>query len=111
LFVILDLRRDRWRAVNGTFGVSRLVTAGDLPQPVPGSVIETLSALADSDGVVRFRSELRLGQTVRLLNGPLADAIGSLERLDDNGRVSVLLNIMGGRIRATVSAADLAPAV
>ena len=27
LFIALDLQRDRWRSVNGTFGVSRLVTA------------------------------------------------------------------------------------
>ena len=35
LFVALDLSRDRWRSVNGTFGVSRLVMEGERPQPVP----------------------------------------------------------------------------
>ena len=35
LFVLLDLNRDRWRSVNGTFGISTLVMAGELPCPVP----------------------------------------------------------------------------
>ena len=29
LFVTLDLARDRWRAVHSTFGVNRLVLAGE----------------------------------------------------------------------------------
>jgi len=31
LFVALDLARDRWRSVNGTFGVRGLVAAGPAP--------------------------------------------------------------------------------
>src|SRR5277367_4580277 len=29
LFVALDIRRDRWRSINGTIGVSRLITGGN----------------------------------------------------------------------------------
>ena len=110
LFVILDLGKDRWRSVNGTFGVSRMIMAGDQPEPVPENVVETLISFMDEGGVVRFTSTLRVGQTVRVLTGPFANAIGSLERLDANGRVRILLDIMGGRIPATLSAAELAPA-
>src|SRR5262245_64991181 len=35
LFVALDLTRDQWRSVNGTFGVARLVMQGEQPAPVP----------------------------------------------------------------------------
>src|SRR5262245_16033148 len=31
LFVMLDLTRNRWRSVNGTFGVAGLVMQGDQP--------------------------------------------------------------------------------
>jgi transcriptional antiterminator RfaH len=30
--------------------------------------------------------------------GPFADLIGTLERLDDNDRVRVLLDILGGKV-------------
>ncbi len=38
------LNRDRWRPVNGTFGVSRLIMEGVRPKQVPLSVVEALAA-------------------------------------------------------------------
>jgi transcriptional antiterminator RfaH len=35
LFVALDLGRDQWRSVNGTFGVTSIITDGAFPIPVP----------------------------------------------------------------------------
>jgi transcriptional antiterminator RfaH len=112
LFVVLDLDRDRWRSVNGTFGVARLVMiADDRPQPVPYGVVEALIALADDRDVLRFDggSRLAVGQKVRILTGAFAEQIGLLQRLDDNGRVRLLLDIMGGGIAVTVPSAALVP--
>src|SRR5271154_5448708 len=36
IFVALDVERDRWRSINGTFGVARLLSAEGRPIPVPG---------------------------------------------------------------------------
>ncbi len=113
LFVVLDLDRDRWRSVNGTFGVARLVMmAGNRPQPVPRGVVEALIAWADGRGVLRFdeAGRLTVGQRVRILAGPFAERIGLLQRLDGNGRVRLLLDIMGGRIGVTLPSAALVPA-
>src|SRR5258708_32245573 len=44
LFIRLDLTQHRWRSVNGTFGVARLVMQGDMPHPVPRGVVETMIA-------------------------------------------------------------------
>ncbi len=112
LFVGLDLDRDRWRSVNGTFGVARLVMmAGDRPQPVPHGVVEALIASTDSRGVLRFdeAGRLAVGQKARILAGPFAEQIGLLQRLDNNGRVRLLLDIMGGGIAVTVPSAALVP--
>jgi transcription antitermination factor NusG len=35
LFVVLNPGRDRWRSVNGAFGVASLIMRGETPQPVP----------------------------------------------------------------------------
>jgi transcriptional antiterminator RfaH len=37
-----------------------------------------------------------------LIAGPFAQQLGILDRLDDSGRIHVLINIMGGRIRVHV---------
>ncbi len=112
LFVVLDLDRDRWRSVNGTFGVARLVMMdGKRPQPVPRGVVEALIALTDDRDVLRFDGggRLAVGQKVRILAGAFAEKIGLLQRLDDNGRVRLLLDLMGGPIGVTLPSAALMP--
>ncbi len=96
LFVALDLDRDQWRSVNGTFGVSNLFMAEDRPLAVPIGVVETLLLSCDNPAL---ESDLHPGQHVRLIQGPFTEALGVLDRLDARGRIEVLLNIMGGEIR------------
>lgn len=100
MFVVLDIGRDRWRSVNGTGGVASLIMQGDAPQPVPVGVVENLLELVDEGGMVRLDRNLREGQRVRVVAGVFANAIGVLERLDANGRVRVLLDIMNGKVPA-----------
>ncbi|MDF2116082.1 transcription termination/antitermination NusG family protein [Roseiarcaceae bacterium H3SJ34-1] len=110
MFVIMDVQHDRWRSINGTFGVSKLVTAIDRPVPVPAGIVEALQSSSDLVGLVRFDGGLVTGQKVRVLSGPFAQAIGALERLDDNGRVRVLLDMMGGKVPAVIDRAALTAA-
>jgi transcriptional antiterminator RfaH len=98
LFVQLDLTRHRWRSINGTYGVGRLVMQGDQPAPAPRGVIEILHDACDESGVLHLPGdELKPGESVRILVGAFADFIGEIDRLDSSGRVRVLLDIMGGR--------------
>ena len=110
VFVALDLERDRWRSINGTFGVARLVTTQSRPIPVPTGVVEALIATVDELGLVRFDDGLRPGQPVSVLAGPFAKSFGVLSRLDGNGRVRVLLTIMGGLVPVAMDRADLTAA-
>lgn len=109
LFVILDLTRDRWRSINGTFGVERLLMCTGGPQPVPPGLVENLMLSADEDGTVRFDYALHQGQRIKVAAGPFAELVGRLERLDDRGRVSVLLEIMGGSVRVALPQALVLP--
>lgn len=107
VFVSLNLDKDRWRSVNGTFGVSRMIMAGDRPAPVPCGVVEAFKSLVDDDGCVELGDSLQVGQRIEIVAGPFAEAIGALERQDSNGRVRVLLDIMGGVVPAIIDRADL----
>jgi transcriptional antiterminator RfaH len=110
LFVALDLACHRWRSVNGTFGVSRLVMWGDQPHPVPHGVVETLIAAADPRGILQLVSKLRVGGPVRLMAGPFAEQLATLDDLDDSGRVRVLLNILGRRVAISTDVNNVLPA-
>jgi transcriptional antiterminator RfaH len=107
LFVALDLGGDRWRSINGTIGVSRMVMAYASPAPVPAGIVETLLDSRDAGGICRFDRDLAVGQSIRIVSGPFADAMGELIRLDANGRVRVLLEILGGQAPATIDRASL----
>lgn len=98
IFIALDLGRDRWRSVNGTLGVDRLLTRGGEPEPVPRGLVEQLTEATSADGVLRLGPPLEEGQSIKVTTGPFADLIGTLERLDDNNRVRVLLDILGGKV-------------
>ena len=98
-----------WRRINGTFGVDRLITYGGEPQPVPYGVVESLIEAVDPEGNVQFDFHLKEGQTVRVTSGPFAVFVGELEHLDDNGRVRVLLEIMGGKMRVALPQTLVAP--
>lgn len=99
LFVALDVTKDRWRSINGTFGVDRLLALGGEPQPVPAGVVERLVDVADPCGNIQFNFDLKQGQKIKVTAGPFADFLGQLEELDGNGRVKVLLDIMGTTVR------------
>ena len=110
LFIRLDLTRDRWRCVNGTFGVVRIVMQSDRPAPAPRGVIEALMAACDGEGLLRRKTILALGQKVRVIDGPLMELVGELDQLTDTDRVRVLLDIMGGRTRVVLPRDYLVPA-
>src|SRR5207244_8206446 len=110
LFITLDLERDRWLSVRSTVGVSRLFTTKDgRPVPVPVGIVESL--IEHSDGTVtRLDAGLVKGQQVRILCGPFADFIGTLERLNEAGRVQVLLKLMGSAVPVSLHRSALMPA-
>jgi transcription elongation factor/antiterminator RfaH len=102
LFVALDLERERWLSIRSTFGVSSLVTCDDRPIPVPTGIVEALLAQTDAANLARLDDGLRAGQQITVQSGPFANVIGTLERLDDNGRVRVLLQVMGGVVPVSI---------
>ena len=112
LFVALDLERDCWRGINGTFGVQRLVMSGGeaLPTPLPQGIVEALQGEADERGCLRHEELLRVGQGVRILAGPFGDRMGELIGLDDAGRVRVLVELLGGRRPVDLSRGEVTAA-
>jgi transcription elongation factor/antiterminator RfaH len=110
LFLTLDLSRDRWLSVRSTFGVSSLFVCEDRPVPVPTGVVEGLIARTNEANLTSFEVDLATGQTVRVLSGPFAEFVGTLERLDPAGRVRVLLTMMGTAIPVTLHRSALLPA-
>jgi transcriptional antiterminator RfaH len=112
LFVALDVARDRWRTVQSTFGVSNLVVVGNDPVAMPAGVVEEIRAREGAQGFVQLGlpAGLKPGSPVRLLDGVFAEYRGVFERLADDRRVTVLLELLGREVRVFVPAASVAAA-
>jgi transcription elongation factor/antiterminator RfaH len=110
VFLILDLGRDRWLSIRSTVGVSSLYTCQDRPVPVPEGIVETLIENTDEANLTLFSSGLSRGQSVRIMSGPFVNFVGKLERLDDAGRVRVLLDMMGTAVPVALRRTAICPA-
>ncbi|RWL22681.1 MAG: transcription antiterminator NusG [Mesorhizobium sp.] len=107
MFIALDVALQRWRSVNGTFGVRSLIMQGERPLPVPSGLVERFIALTGRDGLLDFSGGLAAGASVRILSGPFAEMIGRLDRLDPAGRARVLVAIMNGEIPVDMDSREL----
>lgn len=109
LFIRLDINRQRWRNINSTVGVIRVVMQNDHPAPAPVGIVETLLAACDDKQILHLGPELTVGQKVRVIDGPFTDLVGELDQLTDYERVRVLLDILGGRTRVVLPREYLLP--
>jgi transcriptional antiterminator RfaH len=104
LFVAVDLLAQRWRAVNSTIGVTRLICHGQLPVEVQRSVVESLQRRHDAQGFVQqHRNVMKPGQKIRVRDGAFSDFLGSFESMNDGERVAVLLDLLGRKVRVVMS--------
>lgn len=93
-------------AVNGTQGITRLVALAGRPTPVPDAMIKALRARCDTQDQVQPLPDYAPGDAVTLATGPFADFVATVERVDAEKRVWLLLDFMGRetRIKATPDA-------
>jgi transcriptional antiterminator RfaH len=110
LFVFLDPQAVRWRSINGTVGVRYLIAAGDQPLALPSGFVEALIDVADASGVVSFAPMLEVGAQVSVMSGPFAGHVGKLAKLDDRGRVRVLLELLSTEVPVETRITNLLPA-
>ena len=104
LFVELDVAREPWRAINGTFGVKRLLTDGPRPLPLPEGFIAALRDATGADGVsTPAPPDLQPGDKVTIATGPFVECAAVVLRLAPRERVEVLLEVLGGQVPARLS--------
>ena len=112
MFVNIDIATQRWRSVQSTYGVSHLVLNGSEPAPVAGAVIESLKAREDAAGYVKLdqRPKFAIGEKVRVVAGVFAENLGLFEGMADRDRVSILLDLLGRKVRVSIEAELVAAA-
>ncbi len=107
IFVSLDISQGSWSTINSTHGVTRLVSFGKEPASIPPELMAQLQLRCDAEGKLLPPNLLQPGDQVKLTKGPFANFGAKIEKIAPDQRVWVLMDIMGGQTRVTVSADQL----
>ncbi|HVG19704.1 MAG TPA: transcription termination/antitermination NusG family protein [Blastocatellia bacterium] len=102
IFARLNLE-SLFHKVRFTRGVHSLVSFGDAPVPIEDEVIAMMESRVGKDGFVRIGEELKAGDDVVIVDGPLKDFTGVFEReMNDSNRVIILLNFINYQARIEI---------
>lgn len=102
IFVQIESGVTRWRSIDSTYGVLRLVKVANRPAPLPAGLVDELRALVDGRGNVAFRDALSPGDQIRIMGGAFDDWIGQVIQLPDRDRVTLLVAMIGRKVTVTV---------
>ena len=112
IFVAIDVATQRWHAIRSTLGVSYLVGGEKGPTPVTDAVVAELRASEGSDGFIPFEAKPRFarGERVRLRDSIFSSCTGLFDGLTDSGRVAVLLDLLGRKVRVSLDGTAISAA-
>ena len=99
MFVGVELDAAPWRTINSTIGVSRLVSFANNYKPLPLDLISGLLLRCDEAGKLLPPKTLNAGDSVEVLTGPFANFVATVEKIDAQQRVWVLMEFMGQSTR------------
>ena len=112
LFVAVDMATQRWRSIQSTQGVSSLVCNSNEPAVLPARVVAELRRREDDNGFIRLdlRPQYAPGDKVRVVDGVFGDSFGLFEGIADRDRVTILLDLLGRKVRVVLDREAVAAA-
>ena len=95
LMVQMLLSDDSWYVVRNTPGVTGFVGMGNRPTPLRSEAVQRILRRMESTAP-EVRATFKLGQKVRIVEGPFADFIGVVEDIDEaRAKVRILVSFFG----------------
>lgn len=95
ILVKMVLDDDSWLAVRTTQGVTAFVGAGNKPTPISDKEVDAIRKFMAMEAP-RYKASFSVSEAVKIVDGPFADFLGSIESIDEEkGKVRVLVSIFG----------------
>jgi transcriptional antiterminator RfaH len=106
LFVAVDMATQRWRSIQSTIGVMQLVCNGEEPAAISNRIIDDLKNRESGLGFIQLdqHQKFRPGDKLRVIDGVFCDSLGLFEGTTDNERVTILLDLLGRKVRVMLDA-------
>lgn len=95
ILVRMLLEDDSWLAVRTTPGITAFVGMGNKPTPISDSEVEAIMKFSALEAP-KFKAKFTQGEAIKIIDGPFADFLGTVETIDEEkGKVRVLVSIFG----------------
>ena len=95
LLVRMILDDESWLAVRTTEGVNGFIGVGNKPTPIADNEVEVIEKFMAMEAP-KFKAKFTVGEAVKIVDGPFAEFLGSIESIDEErGKVKVLVSIFG----------------
>ena len=95
ILVNMILDDNSWLAVRTTQGVAGFVGAARKPSPLPQQEVKKIKEFMKTK-TLKYKTVFSIGEAVKIIEGPFADFLGTVENIDEEkGRVHVLVSIFG----------------
>ncbi len=84
-----------WFAVRTTPGVTAFIGVGKKPTPISEKEVEAIKKFISMEAP-KYKSTFSLGEAVKINEGPFADFLGTVDKIDEEkGKIYVLVSIFG----------------
>lgn len=95
VMVRMKMSEDSWHVVRNTPGVTRFVGMGNRPQPLSPQEVNQILRRMEAEAP-KIKVNFRVGQKVRITDGPFADFMGLVDKIDtERAKVTVLVSFFG----------------
>jgi len=95
IFIKMVLDDNSWVVARETQGVTGFVGVGDKPTPVVNKEVKAIKQylLAEKP---KFKVSFSFGEAVKIVDGPFADFLGTVESIDkEKGKLKVMVSVFG----------------
>jgi transcription termination/antitermination protein NusG len=96
-YVLVQMNMDdnSWQVVRNTPGITGFVGGGNKPTPLAEDEVKTILKQME-DGAPQVKVGFRRGESVRVVDGPFTDFIGTVDEINvGKGKVKVMLSLFG----------------
>ena len=95
ILVQMKMSDQSWNVVRNTPGVTGFVGNENKPAPLPEEEVNRILKQMEAEAP-RVRVGLRQGQSIRVIDGPFIDFMGTVDDINEKrGKVKVLLSLFG----------------
>ena len=109
MFIAFNRDESKWHKINNTYGVSRLVTFNAKLKSIPTTFIDNLMKRYDLSGKLLPMEILKKGDQVKVLKGPFANFIATVETYETDQRIWILMDLMGRKTKIQTPSNALQP--